>query len=42
MTTLMQEVFFDNIQIGVQESKKYDTRIKIDWVIPDSVGLDKN
>ena len=39
---LMQEVFYENIQVGIQESKKYDTRIKIDWVIPDAVGLEKN
>lgn len=42
MIKLMQEVYFENIQVGIEESKKYDTRIKIDWVIPDSLGLDKN
>ena len=38
----MQEVYFENISMGIQDSKKYDSRIKIDWIIPDSLGLEKN
>ena len=39
---IMAEAFFSNIKDGIAQAKHFNSRLKIDWITPDCLGLEKN